>query len=240
MKPYLFIEKLNGLPFIESIWLYGSRARGDFQERSDIDLAIVCPKATDEDWQRVLSIIEDADTLLKIDCVRFDTVGGLLREEILRHKKVLYERKGVYVSKEYFLALGKALQRLQEALQHPDIETNDLVVDATIQRFEFCIELFWKMLRKLLFIEKIEASTPRESIQKAFQNKLLGDETVWLSMMDDRNKTSSTYEQEEFSRIFERIKTYAPIMLKSYENLRKKYFPTIPKQFEESASHAQT
>ena len=54
MKQYGFIEKLKELPFVDAIWLYGSRARGDFQDRSDIDLAIVCPKASDEDWQRVL------------------------------------------------------------------------------------------------------------------------------------------------------------------------------------------
>ncbi len=128
--------------------------------------------------------------------------------------------------RDYFGTLGNALRRLQEALHHADIETNDIVVDATIQRFEFCIELFWKMLRRLLFIEKVEACTPRESIRKAFQNKLIDDEPVWLSMMDDYNKTSHTYEQEESRRIFETIKTYAPVMQKSYEELRKKYFST--------------
>ena len=47
--------------------------------------------------------------------------------------------------------------------------------------------------------------------------------------------TSKKKNPGEFSK---ESKQYAPIMLKSYENLRKKYFPTIPKQFEESASHA--
>jgi predicted nucleotidyltransferase len=27
---YKFIEKLKSLPFIEEIWLFGSRARGDY------------------------------------------------------------------------------------------------------------------------------------------------------------------------------------------------------------------
>ncbi len=66
------IEKLKSLPFIDEIWLFGSRARGDNLERSDIDLAILCSSASDSDWLKVNDIIENADTLLKIDCIRFD------------------------------------------------------------------------------------------------------------------------------------------------------------------------
>jgi predicted nucleotidyltransferase len=52
--------------FIEEIWLYGSRARGNQRERSDIDLAIVCPQANTQDWQKVLAILDEADPLLQI------------------------------------------------------------------------------------------------------------------------------------------------------------------------------
>ena len=62
-------------------------------------------------------------------------------------------------------ALGKALQRLDESLAY-DL-AQPLVVDACIQRFEFCIELTWKTLKKCLAIEGIEANTPRECIQQA-------------------------------------------------------------------------
>ena len=41
LNSYRFIRQLTELDFIEQIWLFGSRARGDNQERSDIDLAIV-------------------------------------------------------------------------------------------------------------------------------------------------------------------------------------------------------
>ena len=42
---YEFFEFLKQLPYVDEIWLYGSRARQDHLERSDIDLAIFCPKA---------------------------------------------------------------------------------------------------------------------------------------------------------------------------------------------------
>jgi hypothetical protein len=41
--------------------------------------------------------------------------------------------------------LGKALERLGQVLTEPP--DNPLLVDATIQRFEFTIELFWKTFR---------------------------------------------------------------------------------------------
>jgi predicted nucleotidyltransferase len=91
---YQFIKQLKSLSFVEEIWLFGSRARGDNQDRSDIDIAIICPKATKNDWLKVLSIIEEADTLLKIDCVRFDMLqeDDALKSNISRFKTVLYNK----------------------------------------------------------------------------------------------------------------------------------------------------
>jgi len=94
LTEYGFFRRLTGLPFVDAIWLFGSRARGYARERSDIDLALVCPRADPRDWDQVERIIEDADTLLRIDCVRFDELkpADPLREAILRHRKVLFER----------------------------------------------------------------------------------------------------------------------------------------------------
>lgn len=92
---YQFFQDLCKLPFIESIYLYGSRARDSHKERSDIDLAIICPTATENDWLQVLDILENADTLLKIDCVRLDELSSTepLKQNILKEKIVLFERK---------------------------------------------------------------------------------------------------------------------------------------------------
>ncbi len=73
---YEFFNKLKCLQFIEKIILFGSRARQDNAPRADIDLAILCPQATRQEWQQILDIIEDADTLLKIDCIRLDEIDA--------------------------------------------------------------------------------------------------------------------------------------------------------------------
>lgn len=79
---------------MEEIWLFGSRARRDYHTHSDIDLAIICPKAKNADWLKVMDIVDNADTLLKIDCVRLDRheVSQKLYDNIMKEKKVLYAK----------------------------------------------------------------------------------------------------------------------------------------------------
>lgn len=113
--------------------------------------------------------------------------------------------------------LGSALLRLGEALHEP--ENNPLVVDGTIQRFEFAIELYWKTLKRLLALEGIVTNTPREALQRAFQVKWLSDEQAWLQMLKDRNETSHLYDETVALRIYNHIKTYFPEMKRTYRFL---------------------
>lgn len=94
LSQYAFFKKLKSLTFIKKIILFGSRARQDNKERSDIDLAIECPDVTDRQWQVILDIIDDADTLLNIDCVRLDTLDDQnpLKKAIEREGIILYQK----------------------------------------------------------------------------------------------------------------------------------------------------
>lgn len=91
---YDFTNKIAALPFVEAIYLFGSRARGNHRRRSDIDIAVYCPTASEAQWQDVLKIIDEADTLLPIDCVRLDAEPEFspLKLAIETEKKVIYER----------------------------------------------------------------------------------------------------------------------------------------------------
>ena len=118
-------------------------------------------------------------------------------------------------------ALGKALQRLDESLAY-DL-AQPLVVDACIQRFEFCIELTWKTLKKCLAIEGIEANTPRECIQQAYAIHWLNDETAWLSMLKDRNLTSLTYKEDLALEIYCRLPAHYSALIELYQFLNRRF-----------------
>ena len=81
----LLAQKYN----LDKVILFGSRARGDFQEKSDIDLAII-----GGDFIRFSLDIEDTTwTLLKYDVVNLEQeLSPELRNSIEREGVLLYEK----------------------------------------------------------------------------------------------------------------------------------------------------
>lgn len=118
--------------------------------------------------------------------------------------------------------LGKAMDRLREALEVP--RTSPLVLEGTIQRFEFVIEIFWKALKRALEYEGIVVKTPRESLKQAFAAGWLHDETAWLDMLDSRNTTSHLYLHEDLiEEAYDDIRKNFPELEKTYQFLRDRY-----------------
>jgi nucleotidyltransferase substrate binding protein (TIGR01987 family) len=110
------------------------------------------------------------------------------------------------------------LTRLKEALD--ESETNSLIIDGTIQRFEFVIELYWKAFKRILDREGIQVSTPRESVKQACQVGWIEDEEAWLQMLRDRNETSPVYDEATALRIYESIKGNFGALERVYGRLR--------------------
>ena len=118
--------------------------------------------------------------------------------------------------------LGKAMDRLREALEVP--RTSPLVLEGTIQRFEFVIEIFWKALKRALEYEGIVVKTPRESLKQAFAAGWLHDETAWLDMLDSRNTTSHLYLHEDLiEEAYNDKRKNFPELEKTYQFLRDRY-----------------
>lgn len=86
------LDDIKSIPAVNQIILYGSRARGDAAQRSDYDLAIDAPDLSEQDWDKIYWMVEDAETLYKIDCVWLQKSGSSLRANILRDAKVLFQR----------------------------------------------------------------------------------------------------------------------------------------------------
>lgn len=93
-----------------------------------------------------------------------------------------------------------------------------LVIDGTIQRFEFCYELCWKTLKVSLEQEGIETNTPKEAFQEAYRAKWLTDEKIWLEMIKDRTTTLHVYNEETAMGI--------------YQHIKKKHYPTMKELYE--------
>lgn len=106
--------------------------------------------------------------------------------------------------RELTLDYQNALTRLQEAARE-DLSKGSIVIDGTIQRFEFTFELAWKLLKNILAFQGIEAATPRAAIKEAFKAGLLKDGQGWIDMLEDRNQTSHLYDENKAKIIFQKI-----------------------------------
>lgn len=117
-----------------------------------------------------------------------------------------------------------AVNRLLEAAEElKKDETNSVVRDGMIQRFEFTYELSWKTTKEYLEHIGIAGKTsPRSVIKEAYAQNLIEDEKSWLIMINDRNLTSHVYSermaQEICSRIIEMYIKQFCILLNSLEN----------------------
>lgn len=110
---------------------------------------------------------------------------------------------------------AKAVNRLADALNQPK---NEFIRDAAIQRFEFTFELAWKVLKTYLEREGLEARSPRAAIRGAFSVGLLPEDEGWLAMLELRNLSSHTYNED----IAEKIYAELPAMLHRFQALLAK------------------
>lgn len=89
------LDQCRHWPWVARVWLFGSRARGDCSERSDIDLAVEAPSADARQWSAVTTWCDErAPTLLRIDVVRWERAAAGLRDKVARQGVLLHERGG--------------------------------------------------------------------------------------------------------------------------------------------------
>jgi nucleotidyltransferase substrate binding protein (TIGR01987 family) len=98
--------------------------------------------------------------------------------------------------------LERSWIRLNDGVQNT---CDQLDEDGVIKRFEFTFEVFWKTLKVFLRAKGLETKTPRDTLKEAFKLEWLDDESLFLNMLDDRNRTSHIYDEDESRKIYERI-----------------------------------
>ena len=108
-----------------------------------------------------------------------------------------------------FESLRKALLRFREAL---DQVKNPLDRDGAIQRFEFCFELSWKCIRDAAGADGLSADSPKACFRVAFQQGWVDDEMGWLRVLEDRNISSHTYNEDLAVEIFDRLPSHLKLM----------------------------
>lgn len=116
----------------------------------------------------------------------------------------------------------RALETLAELPLEPSADT--VIRDAAIQRFKYTLEAVWKAAQLYLRErEGIDLASPKGVVRACYEVGILTEaEARWgMQMVDDRNLTAHTYNEELAKAIFSRLSEHLALMRRLLEALRR-------------------
>ena len=106
--------------------------------------------------------------------------------------------------------LEKAIETLKEAMEFAEqvkgnVTHYKIARDACIQRFEYCIELPWKVAMK-----KIGSQTkfPKPAIREMARADLIDSAEDWLEFIEARNDSNHSYDEDIAQKVFLQIQKF--------------------------------
>lgn len=130
--------------------------------------------------------------------------------------------------KQRFDNYQRALHQLTLAMelmgQRP---LSDLERQGLIQGFEITHELAWNVLKDYLEMEGIKGLVgSRSTAREAFRRGLVGDGEAWMDMIEKRNLTSHTYNQDVAKLVASAIRDrYYPAFLELQAHFAREECP---------------
>lgn len=101
---------------------------------------------------------------------------------------------------------------------------SELERDGAIQRFEYCFELSWKVLKIIIKDQNsMEILTPKEVFKKAFKTGLIENEMVWEDILKKINMSVHTYVESLAKSLFELLPVYHQQMNWSLLHIKELY-----------------
>ena len=89
-----FLSEISLNKKVEKIIVFGSRALGDYEKYSDLDLAIEAPSMQKYEWLKLKEYVTyDLRTVLRISLVNFSTNPPKLKERINQTGKIIYVKQ---------------------------------------------------------------------------------------------------------------------------------------------------
>lgn len=121
-----------------------------------------------------------------------------------------------------FSNFNKALLKLEESVNYiklnylddeDELDADDLgyvveelIKEGLIQRFEYTHELAWNVMKDYAFFQgNSTVGGSRDATREAFRLNIIENAEVWMDMIQSRNRTSHTYNEEIANEIFNKI-----------------------------------
>ncbi len=123
--------------------------------------------------------------------------------------------------KQRFSNFEKTCMLLKEAVTKIKKPSN-LEKEGTVQRFEFAHEMAWKVMKDFLKEKGFQGLIgSKDATRFAFQNELIDNGQIWMDMIDSRNETVHTYNEDILETQYEKItKIYYPEFIKFEKKMK--------------------
>jgi nucleotidyltransferase substrate binding protein (TIGR01987 family) len=95
-------------------------------------------------------------------------------------------------------SLLKAYKKFEEFRKHLGTEQEQA---GAIQAFEYCYELAWKTMKRLLATRGKMINSPRETFREAALEGMITDPEIWFDFMKARNLTIHTYDENNAQEV---------------------------------------
>lgn len=139
----------------------------------------------------------------------------------------------------------KALYKLKQSVEYVNeniVDENqtagnvltEIVKEGLIQRFEYTHELACNVMKDYAaFQGNVNVGGSRDATREALQLLLIAKGDVWMDMIQSRNKTSRTYNEETANEIYEKIiNEYFPVFMDFKEIMEVKRSGELQNLFE--------
>lgn len=117
--------------------------------------------------------------------------------------------------------IGSLLRAFEVLEQFYKVTKTEQERAGTIQAFEFCYELTWKTMKRILKKRGIEVLSPRETFRTAAKEGLIEDAKLWFDFIELRNKTVHTYDQEIAKTVFQGIPQFITTTEKFIQTIKQ-------------------
>lgn len=119
----------------------------------------------------------------------------------------------------------KTLEKSLNKLNQKKFTDYEELRDSIIQRFEYCADTFWKYLKDHLHVIlgiKIELARPKSVLKECYDAKIFFKEEfdMCINLIEDRNLTSHSYNEELAEEISKHIPNYYKLMKTILERLK--------------------
>lgn len=131
--------------------------------------------------------------------------------------------------------VGVDLKNLANVL---DPRLIDGIENGMIQKFEYSIELCWKLIKKFLKQEDgIDAKTPKQSMKEFYLAGHIDEDhyETLVDMIDDRNLLSHIYDEDEFRKIIKKFPRYLQVFQKVEQVISSRPVETEPQEEDEES-----